>query len=155
MKEIVTQKELSDFLGVSQQAVSKMNFPRIPNSIPIQYDFLEAIKYYLEQKRQEEKRINLGEERAKLAKAQRLKIDIERELKKIELARVKDKLIEVATIEKEWAKILLTVRSKLLAIPSRMAVVLDGQSKIEIEKRLREVIEEALTELSQTETEGN
>lgn len=147
MKEIVTQKELSEFLGVSQQAVSKMKFPRTSES-PVEYNFLDAIKYYIGQKKKEGSRLNLGEARAKLAREQQLKTKVETKLKRLELMKLQGKLVEVAGLQKELDKVVLACRAKLLAIPCRMAGELSDSKPAKIESRLRDVIEEALMELA-------
>lgn len=81
-------------------------------------------------------------------RSQRLKADVDRKMKNLEIAEKEKKLVEVAGIQKELDKMVLDFRAKMLAIPSRMAVELADRKPIEIEKRLRDVVEEALRELA-------
>jgi hypothetical protein len=122
-----------------------------------QGDLYSAIDFYkiFSGKNQKKESISLEIEKAKLARSQRMKTDLERTLKEIEVGKVKKEIIDIEEIGKEWTKIILSCKSKLLSIPNRLALEANGQSQIEIEKISRRLIEEALLELSKDGNEEN
>jgi len=67
----------------------------------------------------------------------------------LEIAATKRKLVARQDIERTWSKVILACRSKLLALPTALAVELaDMTAEVEIELLLTRYIKEALTELS-------
>jgi hypothetical protein len=71
---------------------------------------------------------------------------------KLELDLMRKTLIPAAMAEKGWADLVSTFRSRMLALPSRAALLLyDMESIQEIETALTEFVYEALNELSTDE----
>lgn len=85
---------------------------------------------------------------------QAAKVKIEKQLKNIELQKEKKKLVSTEQIEKILTDIFVAFRTKILSIPSRCAsTVVSLSSEIEVEEFLRNVLMEALEELSNWENE--
>ena len=86
-------------------------------------------------------KLDLSQERAKLAREQTLKTSIENRRLLGELAPVKE-------VERAMAERVTAARARFLAMPSRIAPQLEGLPAIEIEDRIMTLVEEALNELS-------
>jgi len=81
-----------------------------------------------------------SEARLAEAKAQKLRLEV---------GLMKKKLVPLEIAEKEWAALVSTFRSRMLALPSRASLIVhDLETPQEIEMTLKEFIHEALTELS-------
>ena len=80
-----------------------------------------------------------GETRHKL-------LSIEAELKQIELAEKREQLISIERVEKDLAKIVTEVRTRILALPPRLAAEVLGEtdlavSQVKIERSLKGALE--------------
>ena len=86
----------------------------------------------------EEHVANLTSERARLAKEQA-------DAQALKNASLRGELVSAAEVERKWADVLRQVRSRILAVPSRLrqSVNLDAESADEMDRELRA----ALTEL--------
>ncbi|CAM6053538.1 unnamed protein product [Sphagnum tenellum] len=92
---------------------------------------------------------------ASLAKAKAQKLRLEVNL-------MKNKLVPLENAERRWGSLVSGFRSKMLALPSRAALILhDMETVPEVEMALKEFIYEALNELSEDanltaeESDGN
>lgn len=113
------------------------------------YSLVEAnhayIKYLREKNPENEKNIDLNEERAKLTKAKRLNEELDLAVKRGELHRAED-------VEKIMSATLINFKSRLSAIPAEEADKLAQMSdRAKIFVYLNGKIKEALTELSNFE----
>ncbi|MBT8361838.1 MAG: hypothetical protein KJO32_12870, partial [Deltaproteobacteria bacterium] len=87
--------------------------------------------------------LNLEQERAKLAKEQREKVRLQNKEKRGEL-------VPVNQVTELWTKVAIACRSKLLALPNKMAAqVFCSQSVPETQEMLRVEVYAALNELSE------
>jgi len=80
-------------------------------------------------------------ERARLTFHQANSAEIDELLKK-------KKAVLVEDVQKEWSDIVMTVRAKLLSLPSRIASSCNGKTSNEIENEAKSIIHETLTELA-------
>ena len=84
-------------------------------------------------------------ERARLLRAQADKTELE-------VAVLRGNLVPIEKVESDWMTIIMAARSRLLAIPSKTAFQIAAlKDPHEIERFLKRLIYEALTELAQTE----
>ena len=91
--------------------------------------------------------LDLTAERARLARAQAIKVETENRMNDGEL-------IPADVIEAKWTEMVAAMRAKLLALPTRIASVAMGASSLrEVEDHARTEVFAALTELS-TPTES-
>ena len=84
-----------------------------------------------------------------MAEEKLLKTRAERQLAELKLARQRKESLDAQTVFKAWENILLTIRQKMLALPSKLSqrlVYFDEMPKIEAE--LEREINEALVDLS-------
>jgi len=108
-------------------------------------DFIHATKRiisYYQRLVEGQGSITLTEERARLAKAQA-------DLAILEYQKAKNKLVDAEDVERIWLAMGLACRSRLLAIPVKLAPLLEGKSKAECKMILENNIYEALNELSE------
>jgi hypothetical protein len=70
------------------------------------------------------------------------------ELRELELRQRRGELIEAADAVREWSSACAMVRTRLLALPDRVAASLAGKAEAEIREALTSEITAALTALS-------
>lgn len=134
---------LAELTGTSTRTVKR----RLETLTPIQdgkalkYESREALALIYQLGSGEEDAPDLSLERAKLARAQRIKIDLETEV-------LRGNLIPADTVERVWSDLLGAFRARCLAVPSRAALqVLAVADLNEAETILKGLIHEALNEL--------
>src|SRR5690606_21626476 len=85
--------------------------------------------------------LDLTTERARLAHWQSIRAELDAKQRQGELVPIED-------VERNWSEMIAAARSKLLALPSRLApVVMAVRDRREVEEAARRVVYEALTEL--------
>lgn len=149
----VTQQELADYLDISARMVrylleegvfhKEANGKLDKDKCRIAY-----IRHLREQaagRKSEHTEYDLIGERARLAKAQADKTELE-------VGTLQGKLLLAEDVLKEWQKLLAACKAKLMAIPTKCALqIVSLQEPTEIERFLKRMIYEALTELSRYE----
>ena len=84
-----------------------------------------------------------------LDEARRRKLSAEAELAELQLESERKNLVAAEQVEKVWAEIVGSVRSKMLAVPSNISPLVIGENKIPVVKEIIEnAILEGLNELS-------
>jgi phage terminase Nu1 subunit (DNA packaging protein) len=92
--------------------------------------------------------LDLQPQRAQLAKKQREKIELQ-------IGQMKGKLLDAEEVKQTWIKLIYNCRARLLAIPTRLAVeIINCKTPAHAQAMLRDLIYEALTELSQGKNSG-
>lgn len=86
--------------------------------------------------------LDLTQERARLAKAQADKTELQLDVDK-------GKLIPAELVEEIWSNVITAVRARLLALPSKVSPMLALASEAEMESELQAQIYETLTEMSE------
>lgn len=87
-------------------------------------------------------KLNLDQERARLAHAQAIRTEIE-------VSKLRGELIEVAAVFRVWGKVISDLRSRLLGLPTRAAPMLIGcRTMPKIRDELERQVYEALNELA-------
>jgi hypothetical protein len=92
--------------------------------------------------------LDLTQERARLAKAQADKTELQLEVEN-------GNLLPVDEVESVWSDVTTAIRAKLLSLPTRISPQLQDLSQPEMESVMQEQIYEALEELSETDMEQN
>jgi phage terminase Nu1 subunit (DNA packaging protein) len=152
MSKLVSKKELSVLLGKSERTLSEWQKQGLPvvkataKGLANEYDTAQVINWLLSRydpgSNQGSESGNFEEERTRLTKAQADKIELEVKV-------MQGKLLPAEEIESVWSDQVIRMRSKLLAMPVKLSVLLIGKDKqADIEQILRKEIHEALTELS-------
>lgn len=80
---------------------------------------------------------------------QGLLFQVQRKRQELALAKEKAELIPGPIVEKVWAGFVGAARQRLLALPPRLAAQCNEQSYTEVECHAREIVYEALNELSE------
>jgi hypothetical protein len=141
--------------------LAKQGFPRVS---PGRYNIPKCFRFYVRylQRKLVERahpetgdgaiaKSGAGETRHKL-------LSIEAELKQIELAEKREQLISIERVEKDLAKIVTEVRTRILALPPRLAAEILGEtdlavSQVRIERSLKNALE-CLSEFNPDEVEA-
>jgi phage terminase Nu1 subunit (DNA packaging protein) len=138
----LTSRQLADLLGVTDRTLRELAERGIVvrQSYRGPYDVAVSIANYCAHLRGvaagrggEERVASLTGERARLAAAQA-------DLAAIKIAKERGELLDAAEVEMEWTSVLRSVRSRLLAIPSRLrssrsAIVPDEIAALDAEIR--------------------
>jgi len=158
-KGTATQSELAGLVGISQQAVAKfLAGAKVPRSGRGQIDakaFLHAYCAHLreqaagrapllEDEGDDGETFDLVKQRARLAKAQADRVEMDNALRRTQM-------VLAAAVTVGWQTIFVHVRAKMLSLPTKMAAMLAGlTTPAEILEKLTEAVHEALEELSRT-----
>lgn len=121
-----------------------------------EYDLDSADLYFIEQLQDEIEKFKRaadagsdGNPQTRLTLAQCRKTEAEAALKELELERAKALLIEIKEVESTLSHVLTTVKSRIAALPARVASQLSGMTEPRaIAAHLTKVLDEALNELS-------
>ena len=96
----------------------------------------------------DKQKLDLNEERAKLAK-------IQTEKQQIEINKLNGELVPIGEVRKEASKVATSIKSKLTSMPARMAGQLSTMSDdAEIESALEEEIQQILEDLSNEDNDS-
>ena len=144
MSDDVTTADLAAFLGISARAVAGLGQRGITvKAGPGRWRLQESVARYCDDLRRQAKGKG-GEgaavERGRLASAQA-------DLVALRVAKQRGELLDAKAVEAEWTDVLRTVRSGLLAVPSRVGARLPHLSPSEVAEVDREV-RAALAELA-------
>ena len=102
----------------------------------------ESLKNYFTGKSESSDGLNLREERARHEK-------VKREITELKLKKLDGSVYDARTVELAMIEQLVTLRTKLLGLPMKLAPQLEGKSKERIYKMMTSEIEESLAELSE------
>lgn len=149
-KETVTQKVVADHLGISTRMVRKLLemgvFVKEPDG-KLDLDkcrmaYLNHLREQAAGRKSDHGSYDLISERARLAKAQADKTELEVEI-------MQETLLPAENVLQEWQACISACRAKLLAIPSKLAFQISGlKEPSEVERFLKRTIGETLMELS-------
>lgn len=144
-------KAVARFLDVSERRVRQLRDEKVIAEVrPGLYDLIDTnhryINYLRKRNPESEETIDYNTERAKLVRAKRKNEEYELQLKE-------NTLHAAADIEAVMTDMLVNFKSRLMAIPSKLAPVLCKKTdKAEIFALLKDHIDEALMELSDFKT---
>lgn len=131
------KKRVKDGLPVKVEPGTRSGKARI-------FDSIEVYGWLL---RNEPQRLEGGELDKNQEQAQLFKVQRERQA--LALAREKTELIPANVVERVWSGFTGAARQRLLALPSRLAAQCHGQSFAVVDSHAREIVYEALSELSE------
>ena len=83
-----------------------------------------------------------------LASAKLRREQAEAELAEIKVAKERGVLIEADRVESLWGNLVVAMRAKMLSLPGRASVQTEGMSVKAVERRLDDLVREALAELA-------
>jgi phage terminase Nu1 subunit (DNA packaging protein) len=144
---IVTTKQISEILSLSTRRIQQLaNENALVKTGRGRFDLPASITSYINyliDKERPDEELSKYEEEAKWVKARRQKTELELQIMKGELHRSED-------VKRVLNNMLGGFRGKLLAIPSKTAPQLVGETEITpIKEKLKESIYEAMDELSE------
>ena len=105
------------------------------------YKLSDILKCFIGAEQENQNKLDLTQERAKLAIEQAANLRLNREI-------TQGKYAEVEVVQKRWEELVLAARAKLLALPSRVAPLVQNLETIDAELCIKDAIYEALEELS-------
>ena len=142
----VTQTSLSRVLGLSQARINQLIDEGVvirdvssKNGAVMLFDSLR--NYFMKKTGKTNTSVNFNDEKALYMKAKR-------ELAELKLSKAKEEVINASDMEKNLMKLFAVLRTKLLALPSSLALQLENKEHHAIYEILSSAIEETLLELS-------
>jgi phage terminase Nu1 subunit (DNA packaging protein) len=139
---LLTQSQTAEAFNISVMAFNKWNMtPEKKEGRYVYYDIRKVIKHRLARDNGKEKD-TLASERTRLTRNQADKAELE-------VALLRGELIPVGVIEDHWESMVVSMRAKLLNLPSRAATAaLDATSLKDIEDAIKILTYEALDEIA-------
>ncbi len=148
-KVTVRQAALSDVLGVSRQRISQLvkdgvivREPGNPSGAVLLVESLKNVYQSRAEHANASSDININDERAKFERARRV-------LEELKVAKAMRKVYDARTVELVMTEELSTLRTQLLGLPSKLAPMLEGKTREEINSIMTREIEGKLMELSE------
>jgi len=141
-------EQISTVLNMTPQMVNRHvklhGMPRVSRG---EYEIVKCVHWYIAYKDRQIQDARKGTETEAQAR-QRLVI-AEANLRELEYAKARGKVVDVEVAKGLWAKLVLAFRAKVLLIPTKMpALIVSGQSPNEVRELLEKEVTEALNELS-------
>jgi phage terminase Nu1 subunit (DNA packaging protein) len=158
MTPTVNAEKIAQALNLTESRVHQLVREGLPKEGRGQYEPVKCMLWYIRylQRAIEKKAVPtldgryLGEreERMRLLRA-------DADLREMELASQRGRLIAIQDVEKELTDLLLTTKSRIMAIPSRLAPELVGEtSRVMIQARLEKACKESLARLARSRNSG-
>ena len=148
---LLSISELSDLTGKDRRTVKRHagTLSMVKDGKSHKYESRDLLPLLYGYSAADGEKLDLSQERARLARLQGDKADLELKAMRGEYAKLEDVVAEVSDAFSH-------VRAKLLALPSKMAgLVLGMTTPAEVQATLQGVIYDALTELSSQWDEGD
>ena len=124
--------------------VREHGMPRVGRG---EYDLVQCVHWYIEFKDRLIKEARRGDESEQQARARLVKATAD--LRELELAHAREKLIDVSTVSLMWERLVVAFKTRMLAIPTKLPQQLIACKDIgQIKDALEREICEALSELS-------
>ena len=144
--KVYTARVVAAFLGLSEKRIKQLKDEGIIEEYATGlFDLREVTQDYIKylKKGTKSEQIDLQKEKAQLFRAKREKEEMELRLRKGELH-------EAADVEQIVGTMLINFKSRLMAIPAKLAPVLaEKNNKAEIFKLIKDATDEALNELAE------
>ena len=147
----VEVKQLMQALNVSEVHVGRLVKEGMPKEARGKYDLGKCMLWYIRYLQAALKRRGgeVIDETGRSERQERLRLlSAEAELKQLELARERGEFAAITDFEKVITEMVVTTKARILAIPSRLAPLLVGEDRLEIESRLEKELKETLSTLS-------
>lgn len=154
-KQSVSVKTLVEFFnGISEMQVSKLvKLGVVIRTERGQYDFLQSTKNYIRYLQNRKANQHDGTEGAEGYEGHRARLTkAKADISEVQAALLKGTAHEASAIQAEWSDMIGSARTKLLALPSKLAPKVHGQESLAVVRaELETAVLEALNELSQYE----
>ena len=144
---LYTSEVVAQHLDVTERRVRQLRDEGIiREKRPGLYNLVDAMTRYIKYVNAGSK-VDLNDERAKLTKVKREAAEMENRVRKAEL-------MEVGDVEKAYSTVMMNFRSRILALPQKLAPAIQDLIQAELEEALETLshVEEAVAE-SEAETD--
>ena len=148
---IVGIRELADNLNLRERRLYQLRFEGLPRHAPGQYDLRECFRWYIAYLSQKiYARSHPPANSADAAGLVRHKmLSIESELKAIELAERRERLISVDKVQKDTASIIAEIRRSFGELPKKIAADIVGETDLAVSQvKIDRCLKNALAQLA-------
>lgn len=147
---IIGQENIASIFGVTPRTITEWQAGGMPIAVqggpgvPGEYNSDECVRWLVER---EVRKVQGENPKDRLARLQGDALEID-------LAERRGKLIEAAAIEPVMRAAITSARERVRNEPARLAIALEGKTKVEREALLRELFDEVLGKLSRWQQDG-
>jgi phage terminase Nu1 subunit (DNA packaging protein) len=157
---IVDVERVANALNLTRQRVAQLVKEGLPREKRGEYDPVKCMLWYIRYLQAQVSRLSpnvdaLGGELDSERKERIGLLRAERELKELELARERGEFIALNDVEKLYTDLVVMTKTRILAVPSRVAPELVGEPRTVIEARLERALKDALRVLAHNHDSGN
>lgn len=140
-------KAIADLLLLSERRVQQLVQEKvIPRARAGEYALTPSVQGYIRYLRD---RIQTGDD-PDLTRERALLIKVQRETAELELAAMRGEMHKSEDVKTVWTECIVNCRSRLLAIPTKLAPVLyEAETVADIQEALKKAVYEALDELAE------
>mgnify|MGYP003154446415 CR=1 FL=1 len=145
-QQVYPAKVIASLLDISERRVTQLvNEGIIPKTDRGRYELFPVVQGYIKFLRERK----LGRAVVSLDEARQRKLAAEAEMAEIELAKARADVVRVGDVAKQWETILGDVRTRFLALPTKLAplVAVEDQQKT-VEELIEDGINNALGQLA-------
>ena len=146
LENLISRQALAGLLGVSASGIDDLTGRGVVIRVdPRAYLLRESVAGYVKHLRDQirERGQSLADEKTRQVRAQAEKVELAN-------AKARGELVEAAAVEREWSALLMDVRARMLAVPSRVQARLGHLTAHEVQAIDAEV-RAALTEAGNDE----
>jgi phage terminase Nu1 subunit (DNA packaging protein) len=151
---VVNVARLAAFLNLTPRRVQQLVKEGMPREANGQYDPIKCACFYVRylQNAIEERSVPSVANESAAERVERMRLlRAHAELKEMELATSRSQLVAVEDVDKMLADFVLTTKSRILAIPPRLAPELVGEtSRIMVQAKIQRAIDQTLRVLAQS-----
>lgn len=145
------QEAFANFIGLSARRVSTLTKEGVFELTDEGYAFGKSAQAYI--KYLQERANGKGKTTTTAERAKNKKLIAEAERAELELAIKKGEYVEVGEVKEAWVTMVSRFKSKMLALPTKLAASCYGKSKPQIQAEAKAGIREALEELADDESD--
>jgi hypothetical protein len=148
---IVGQENIASIFGVSARTITEWQSAGMPISVqggpgqPGEYDSEACIRWLTDREVRKVQGPEAPKDRLARLQGDELEMKLERE---------RGKLIDAAAVEPVMRAAIVSARERIRNEPARLAIALEGKTKVEREALLRELFDEVLGKLSSWQQAG-
>lgn len=128
--EELTQKEAARRLALTPRQLRNLADHGVPRLESGLYPWPDTQKWYVEFKKEEERRRSGRSDDTEYEKSRARKMAAQAEREELEVAQLRGELVTLEVVEQEWARSLSRARGVLLALPGKIAPDLIGLRSI-------------------------
>jgi hypothetical protein len=152
-KRLVNIRELGDAIHLKERRIHMLRHEGLPQVAPGKFDLRACLRWYVRflQNKIAERANGLGSSTtAVVGAAKNTLLAVGIEMKEIELAEKRERLISADRVRKDTAKIIAAIRRRILALSPKIAIAVVGERDIAVSMvKVDRCLKDALAQLAE------